>query len=163
MDASQTYPHDRESYGLRSSGPGFTELARPRAGRLHTIDMTTRRTPPALFFVLMLAFAVCFWGLHYKLSLYHFRTAAHGPAAKLLTQKERPSSNHLDSAYPASPQTQSPTLFPIFLIAAIAVGMGCAPSNSIWTTITNINCRQQSCVHSFCFLPRPPPAPPLPN
>jgi hypothetical protein len=40
----------------------------------------------------LLAFAVSFWGLHYKLSLYHPPAVhARGPAAKLLSQKERPS------------------------------------------------------------------------
>lgn len=38
----------------------------------------------------MLALAVCLWGTHYKLSLYHPSAAHQGPAAKLLSQKERP-------------------------------------------------------------------------
>lgn len=38
---------------------------------------------------LLLAFAVSFWGLSYKLSLYHPVAHQH-PAAKLLSQKERP-------------------------------------------------------------------------
>ena len=43
-------------------------------------------------FLLMLGLAVFAWGLHYKLSLYR-SAAAHQrqPAAKLLSQKERPS------------------------------------------------------------------------
>ena len=44
----------------------------------------------------MLAFAVCFWGLQYKLSLYHARVAHPAvPVAKLLSQKERPLANRL--------------------------------------------------------------------
>jgi hypothetical protein len=63
---------------------------------LLTSDTTTRRRLPALAVILMLAFAVSFWGLQYKLSLYHAR-AAHpaAPAAKLLSQNERPRANRL--------------------------------------------------------------------
>jgi hypothetical protein len=51
---------------------------------------TTRRTAPAMF-LLMLAFAVFAWGLHYKLSLYRSEATHHRQAAaKLLSQKERP-------------------------------------------------------------------------
>ena len=115
--------------------------------------------------MLMLAFAVCCWGLHYKLSLYHFGTTrAAGPAAKLLSPKERPiSSRDVAVALPTSLQPQSSAPFPVFLIAAIAIGACCAPSNLIWAMITDAVCRQQTCVNSFCFLPRPPPAPPLHN
>ena len=63
---------------------------------LLTSDTTTRRRMPALVVILLLAFAVSFWGLQYKLSLYHAR-AAHpaAPAAKLLSQNERPRANRL--------------------------------------------------------------------
>jgi hypothetical protein len=139
----------------------FTEHAAPRAGRLLTVDTTTRRTRPALFFVLMLVFAVCFWGLQYKLSLYHFSAArTAGPVAKLLSQKERPvSSKDVGSVRPASQQPQSSTLVPTFRIAAIAAGL----SYWIWTMTADLDCRQQRCVNSFCFLPRPPPSAPLPG
>jgi hypothetical protein len=48
--------------------------------------------------ILMLAFAVSFWGLQYKLSLYHSVGAKPVvPEAKLLSQKERPVTNgHLE-------------------------------------------------------------------
>lgn len=46
--------------------------------------------------ILMLAFAVSFWGLQYKLSLYHARVShPAAPEAKLLSQKERPLANRL--------------------------------------------------------------------
>lgn len=50
------------------------------------------RTYPALALTTLLGLAVFFWGLHYKLSLYHSPVqAAHtSAAAKLLSQKERP-------------------------------------------------------------------------
>jgi hypothetical protein len=63
---------------------------------LLTSDTTTRRRMPALVVILMLAFAVSFWGLQYKLSLYHARVAhPAAPAAKLLSQNERPRANRL--------------------------------------------------------------------
>ena len=70
---------------------------------LLTSDTTTRRRLPALAVILMLAFAVSFWGLQYKLSLYHAR-AAHpaAPAAKLLSQNERPRANRLLEILPLS-------------------------------------------------------------
>src|ERR1035437_9990026 len=70
---------------------------------LLTSDTTTRRRMPALVVILLLAFAVSFWGLQYKLSLYHAR-AAHpaAPAAKLLSQRERPLANRLLEILPPS-------------------------------------------------------------
>src|ERR1022692_2929169 len=63
---------------------------------LVTSDTTTRRRMPALVVILLLAFAVSFWGLQYKLSLYHARVAhPAAPAAKLLSQNERPRANRL--------------------------------------------------------------------
>ena len=63
---------------------------------LLTSDTTTRRRMPALVVILLLAFAVSFWGLQYKLSLYHARVAhPAAPAAKLLSQNERPRANRL--------------------------------------------------------------------
>jgi hypothetical protein len=139
----------------------FTEHAAPRAGRLLTVDTTTRRTAPALFFALMLAFAVCFWGLQYKLSLYHFSAArTAGPVAKLLSQKERPvSSKDVDSVRPASQRPQSSILLSTFLIAAIVVGSQLVPSRWTRSVTPSDDSRQQCRANSFCFSPRPPPAP----
>ena len=70
------------------------------------LDSTTRRRLPAYLAVLLLAFAVSSWGLHYKLSLYHTGAARPAvPAAKLLSQKERPlasaqAESHLLSSQP---------------------------------------------------------------
>jgi hypothetical protein len=68
--------------------------------------------------LLMLAMAVFVWGLQYKLSLYHGKDAvAHSaPAAKLLSEKERPvTAVSLDAPAP------QPVLFPVlpalFLLA----------------------------------------------
>ena len=138
-------------------------LTRLRAGRLHKINITTRRTPSALFFALVLAFAVCCWGLHSKLSLYHCGpTSFDGHAAKLLSPKERPlASKHIDSLQPPSGQSQSRILLPLFLIAAIAIVSPLMLPGWFWNLTTDADCRQGSCVDSSCFLPRPPPPSPL--
>ena len=60
---------------------------------------------------LMLLFAVPFWGLQYKLSLYHSIGEDHSmPAAKLLSEKERPvATPHLNRlAPPAAPEPMAP-------------------------------------------------------
>ena len=143
----------------------FTEYAVPGAGRLLTVDTTTRRTAPALFFVLMLAIAVFSWGLHYKMSLYCPKaTQSNVPVAKLLSQKERPvSPKDLSSARSTSPQPQSSTPFSIFLIATIAAGVSFVLSISIRTVTTIDDSRNRSCAVSYCFSPRPPPAASLPS
>lgn len=57
-----------------------------------TFGGTTRHKYPALLLAVMLGFAVFFWGLQYKLSLYHAAGAPPcAPAAKLLSQRERAS------------------------------------------------------------------------
>jgi hypothetical protein len=66
----------------------------PEPSTLLTFDCSTRRTSRALFLFLMLGLAVFLWGISYKLSLYRSEVAQRAiPAAKLLSQKERPSSN----------------------------------------------------------------------
>lgn len=85
---------------------------------------TTRRTAPAMF-LLMLAFAVFAWGLHYKLSLYRSEATHHRqPAAKLLSQKERPSTvmqmeHFLHHGLPA----------PVVARRALAAAVAALPSN----------------------------------
>ena len=151
---------------ITSIGPlRFTKHALPRAGRLLTVDTTTRRTAPALFFVLLLAIAVFSWGLQYKMSLYCPKaTPSNVLTAKLLSQKERPvSPKDVNSALSTSPQPQSSTLFSVFLIATIAVGVSLVPLFSIGTVTIGDDSHRQSCAILYCFLPRPPPASLLPN
>jgi hypothetical protein len=150
---------------VQSRASRIYRIHRLRAGRLLTVHRTTRRTPPTLCLVLMLVFAVCVWGLHYKLSLYHLGVArAAGPAAKLLSQKERPiASNCVDSMRAAFPQSYSSTLFPLFLFAASAAGSHMVLSYWFRALTTDVDCRRPSCVSSSCFLPRPPPTLPFPN
>jgi hypothetical protein len=54
-------------------------------------DSTTRQKSPALILAVALSFAVFLWGLQYKVSLYYSAAAQRAiPAAKLLSQRERP-------------------------------------------------------------------------
>ena len=81
-----------------AASPGTRRALAVALKTLLTSDTTTRRRLPAWAVIVMLAFAVSFWGLQYKLSLYQ-TVAAHpaAPAAKLLSQKERPpASQHLE-------------------------------------------------------------------
>jgi hypothetical protein len=77
-------------------------IRRSKAARLAVVqdcslakaDSKSRLKRPAWSVALLLALAVSVWGLHYKLSLYHPSSLhAHGPAAKLLSQKERPTAS----------------------------------------------------------------------
>ena len=62
----QTYYHEASPIGriIRAS----QEHARVRSGRLHFLGIS-RRIPAMLPLSMVLALAVCVWGLHYELSL----------------------------------------------------------------------------------------------
>lgn len=141
-------------------GPSLSfENAARKSGRLLRFDCATRRTTPA-FLLAMLAFAVFFWGLRYKLSLYRSETTQRpSPAAKLLSQRERPIvSNDANSAYTSYPIFLSGNGHYKILIPAIAVALCLA--TLLWSRnpITREECVRQDCTHLFDFLPRPPPA-----
>lgn len=104
--------------------------ARPIQLDLNTLlkfEATTRRRLPAFFVILMLTFAVSSWGLQYKLSLYHTPGVHHSvPEAKLLSQKERPtSSSQMERLqlshrpFPVATHTPTPDSF-----AALPLHMG---------------------------------------
>jgi hypothetical protein len=73
--------------------------------------------------LLVLSAAVFGWGLQYKLSLYKGKDSiSHQiPAAKLLSQKERPAVDRVVSVRP-SPLPGFP-VFPVLMIAAVASGL----------------------------------------
>jgi hypothetical protein len=73
--------------------------------------------------VFLLGFAVFFWGLGYKLSLYDLpgNPSTHIAHAKLLSQKERSASvTALNLVSPVAP-TVSKIVFSVFLIAALCL------------------------------------------
>lgn len=109
-----------------------------------TLNPTSRRRPSALTLAVLLGTAVFMWGLGYKLSLYQ-PVAVHPtePAARLLSQKERPAPvlpleglfRSGKAPHRAVPPTLSPTdlarLDPIHLEAAAAPGALPRPSTPL--------------------------------
>lgn len=108
-----------------------------------TLNPTSRRRPSSLTLAVLLGSAVFFWGLGYKLSLYQPAAATHSePAARLLSQKERPAPVlHLDRLFRSgkalhhpSPRILSPTdlarLDPVQLEASGTPAALAGPSTS---------------------------------
>ena len=128
---------------------------------MFTLGGKIRRTPPALVLVLTLVAAVCFWGLHYKLSLYQSAAARSSlPAAKLLSQKERPiSSSDVGSLDPPFLQSLASAIHPTFLVVAIAFDSRLMVLVRMQTVVTEDDSRRQDRIHSRSFMSRPPPAP----
>ena len=86
------------------------------------INRTSRSSSASRLGVLMLAFAVFGWGLHYKLSLYDRSgsSCSQAPDAKLLSEKERPPEpRSLAFDTPRSLQLLS-SVFPSLLLLCIA-------------------------------------------
>jgi hypothetical protein len=109
--------------------------------------------------VLFLAFTVLSWGTGYKLSLYHQQStpSSNIPVAKLLSQKERPSTaGAAEGVLPQSPNHQ-PTIY----YAAIAIAFlifGRRLSVSAWMReVAMYDTRKQRSAHSNFFFFRPPP------
>jgi hypothetical protein len=126
-----------------------------------TLEAKTRRRYPALALTALLGLAVFIWGLHYKLSLYQ-TAGIHQtvPAAKLLSQKERPASSFkIESRIVAQRRPQ-------FLSRAI-------PFHQHWAFLTAASpqvadlfqklverpskCSTRQLWHSICNSARPPP------
>ena len=106
----------------------------------------------------MLGFAVCFWGLHYKLSLYH-PDKLHGleSAAKLLSQKERPSQVEASVATgkPLATVLHHPTF--LHALAALAAAVQ-STQPAHWTQFEPREDSRWLPLHSLRqSTPRPPP------
>ena len=132
--------------------------AAPRWSRLLRLECATRRPAPAWLLV-MLACAVFFWGLHYKLSLYRSESAQHSaPAAKLLSHRERPvSSKDTGLFHAASPPPRSSALGPMSLVLPVLSGSFPVISVETWSVSLD-DSRRQGSANSFCLSSRPPPA-----
>lgn len=114
----------------------------------------------AVFAVLFLAFTVFGWGTAYKLSLYNPSGSPSKliPAAKLLSQKERPTTTQVvGKLLPATPDHQSSTCYLAIIIVALMLGLRLVVS--AWMReVTIDDSRRQRSVHSSFFSFRPPPA-----
>jgi hypothetical protein len=93
-------------------------------GIILLISRNRRRAVLLPIGLLMLCMAVFGWGLQYKLSLYKGKdSVSHlAPVAKLLSQKERPTTGQAIAAL------ADPPVWPVFLM--LALGLGLAPADA---------------------------------
>jgi hypothetical protein len=106
--------------------------------------------------LLMLSAAVFGWGLQYKLSLYHGKDSiSHQiPEAKLLSQKERPTTGQVVSVRPA--ELPAFHLFPALIIVTAASGLFQAAARYVRTgSLERSRAPLPPCLQAI-FL-RPPP------
>jgi len=112
--------------------------------------------------ILIVAFAVFGWGLHYKMSLYA-SPSSHStavPHAKLLSQKERPpASTEAGSTRLESRRQPSSIFYPAVVLAAIVAGLPIAVPQRMLTRPTVWNARQRQIATTNFFSFRPPPVP----
>jgi Na+/H+-dicarboxylate symporter len=126
--------------------------------RINTPSRQTSIVP--VFAVLFLALTVLGWGTGYKISLYHLpgNPSLSIPAAKLLSQKERPSTTRAaEGVLPATPSRQPSTYYPAILMVALMFGLPLAVSARMREVAMDDSRRQRS-AHSIFFSFRPPPA-----
>jgi hypothetical protein len=130
--------------------------------RIHSLNR--RVSIVTVFAVLFLAFMVLGWGTGYKMSLYHQQGSPSSsiPVAKLLSQKERPSTTQAaEGILPQRPNHQ-PSVYYVAIIASLMFGLGL--SVSVWMRESAMyDTRSQRSAHSNFFFFRPPPALPRSN
>ena len=133
--------------------------------RLMRMNRTSRCVPPlSAMGIFLLACAVFVWGLQYKISLY---CQADGqsvsiPHAKLLSERERPSSSlGAASISPLPAQPQSSVLYPLLLIVTLMLGLCLAAD--VWLRNSRVAdaIPLQRRAHSNFFSFRPPPVSPF--
>ena len=125
---------------------------------------TRKVSQAAALAAVLLGFAIFFWGLGYKLSLYDLpdSPSTHIAQAKLLSQKERPSAAQgLEQFSTKAPQLPS-VVIAIFLIAVV-----CSKAFSIQIIKTlfasRVGLRRSVDFLSTVFAFRPPPVTPRYN
>jgi hypothetical protein len=109
---------------------------------------------------MFLAVMVLGWGTGYKMSLYHGdgNSSPSVPAAKLLSQRERPSTTQVvDSLLPAPPNHQPSANYPAILVVALLVSVWIIVSLSMLEDELD-NSRKERSAHTSYFSFRPPPA-----
>jgi hypothetical protein len=118
---------------------------------LSNLDRRWKRLPMAM---LLLAFAVFGWGLHYKLTLYEQgpQVRASEPAAKLLSERERGSAK----AKPAATELSKPPLEAAILIS---IAMGLLPKLTCFSGFRLASRRRKAFIALFenSLFMRPPP------
>src|ERR1035441_7385865 len=102
--------------------------------------------------VLFLAFTVLGWGTGYKMSLYHRdgNSSPTIPVAKLLSQKERPSTTQVvESLLPVPPNHQPSSYYPAIIIVALMFGLRLIVSDSMLEVERDDSHKQRSAHTSF--------------
>jgi hypothetical protein len=123
---------------------------------------STNRRPSVvnIIAVLFLALTVLGWGTAYKASLYHSdnRSAPSIPIAKLLSQKERPSTTKVvERLLPELPSHQPSIYYSTILIVALMFGLQLTLTGAMLEVGLD-DSRKQRSAHTSFFSFRPPPA-----
>jgi hypothetical protein len=132
---------------------------------MRIISPNRRASVVTVFAVLFLAFTVFGWGTGYKLSLYDPPGSPSTiiPAAKLLSQKERPSTAKIAAQLvPAVPTQETTSYYPAIVFVALMFSLRLLISSWVRVTTEHDSIAQRS-AHSFFFSFRPPPAYPSCN
>jgi Na+/H+-dicarboxylate symporter len=127
---------------------------------MRIISSHRRASVVTVFAILFLAFTVFGWGIGYKLSLYDPPGSPSTiiPAAKLLSQRERPSTAKVaGELLPATRAQEITKYYPAIVIVALMFGLRLLLSTRVRVTIDHDLLAQRS-AHSSFFSFRPPPA-----
>jgi hypothetical protein len=119
-----------------------------------------RASAVTVFAILFLAFTVFGWGTGYKLSLYDPPGSPSTiiPAAKLLSQKERPSTAKVAAQLlPAAPAPETTQYYPAIVLVALMFSLRLLIPTWVRVT-TDHDLLAQRSAHSSFFSFRPPPA-----
>src|SRR5260370_18840714 len=126
--------------------------------RIHS--QSRRASVITVFAILFLAFTVIGWGTGYKLSLYNppGRPSKVIPAAKLLSQKERPTTTQVvEKLLPATPDHQPSISYPAIIMVALMFRLRLVVSACMRQVTIDDSLRHRT-VHSSFFSFHPPPA-----
>jgi hypothetical protein len=126
---------------------------------MRAISSHRRASAVTVFSILFLAFTVLGWGTGYKLSLYDPPGSPSTiiPAAKLLSQKERPSTAKVAALLPATPVQEIIKYYPAIVLVALMFSLRLLLSTWVRVT-TDHDLLAQRSAHSSFFSFRPPPA-----
>src|ERR1700730_5394432 len=119
-----------------------------------------RASAITMFAILFVAFTVLGWGTGYKLSLYDPPGSPSTiiPAAKLLSQKERPSTAKVTAQLvPAAPVQKTTNYYPAIVFVALIFSLRLPISTWVRVTTEHDSIAQRS-AHTIFFSFRPPPA-----
>lgn len=126
---------------------------------MQIISPHRRASAVTVFAILLLAFTVFGWGTGYKLSLYDPPGSPSTviPAAKLLSEKERPLTAKVAAHLLPTTAQETTKYYPAVVIVALIFSLLLPISTWVRVT-TNHDLLAQRSAHSSFFSFRPPPA-----